>query len=109
MKAQTKSSLKLFLVIIGLSFYGFLTLCYIYSDNDIIEYLFLSSSLGLTLCLVVSYFSSTMYYDNDTTNTPYDYTEHIEYECTGSHIHETIEQFILINLNTQQNEDLSPY
>ena len=69
MKAQTKSSLKLFLVIIGLSFYGFLTLCYIYSDNDIIEYLFLSSSLGLTLCLVVSYFSVGMYYDNDTTNT----------------------------------------
>ena len=99
MKAQTNPSLKLFLVIIELSFYGFLTLCYIYSDNDIIEYLFLSSSLGLTLCLVVSYFSVGMYYDNDTTNTPYDYTEHIEYECTRPHIHETTEQFILINLH----------
>ena len=69
MKAQINPSLKLFLVIIGLSFYGFLTLCYIYSDNDIIEYLFLSSSLGLALSLVVFYFSATMYYDNDTTNT----------------------------------------
>ena len=105
MKAQINSSLKPFLVIIGLSFYGFLTLCYIYSDSDIIENLFLLSSLGLALCLVVSYFSVGMYYDNDTTNTPYDYAEHIEYECTGAHIHETIEQFILTNLNTQQDED----
>ena len=69
MKAETKSSLKFFLVIIGLSFYGFLTFCYIYSDSEIITYLFLSSSLGLALCLVVSYFSVGMYYDNDTTNT----------------------------------------
>ena len=69
MKAQTKSTLKLFLVIIGLSFYGFLLLCYVATDSEIITYLFLSSSLGLALCLVVSYFTCTMYYDNDTTNT----------------------------------------
>lgn len=69
MSAQTKSTLKLLSVIIGLSIYVFLLLCYLSTDNLIIEYLFLSSSLGLTLCLVVSYFTSTMYYDNDTTNT----------------------------------------
>ena len=69
MTAQTKSSLKLLLVIIGMSMYVFLLLCYLSTDNLIIEYLFLSSSLGLTLGLVVSYFTSTMYYDNDTTNT----------------------------------------
>ena len=69
MTAQTKSTLKLLLVIIGLSFYGFLGLCYITTDSEIITYLFLSSSLGLAVSLVVFYFSATMYYDNDTTNT----------------------------------------
>ena len=69
MKAQINPALKLFLVIIGLSFYGFLLLCYVATDSEIITYLFLSSSLGLALCLVVSYFSVGMYYDNDTTNT----------------------------------------
>ena len=69
MKAQTKSTLNLFLVIIGLSFYAFIGLCYLSTDNDIITYLFLSSSLGLAVSLVVFYFSATMYYDNDTTNT----------------------------------------
>ena len=105
MKAQTKSSLKLFLVIIGMSMYVFLLLCYMSTDSVIIETIFLSSCLVLALSIIVSYFISTMMYDDNYTNTPYDYTEHIEYECTGSHIQETIEQFILTNLNTQQDED----
>lgn len=105
MSTQTKSTLKLLLVIIGMSMYVLLLLCYLSTDSVIIETMFLSSCLVLALSIVVSYFTSTMMYDNDTTNTPYDYTEHIEYECTGSHIHETIEQFILTNLNTQQDED----
>ena len=83
-----------------MSMYVLLLLCYLSTDSVIIETMFLSSCLVLALSIVVSYFTSTMMYDNDTTNTPYDYTEHIEYECTGSHIHETTEQFILINLNT---------
>ena len=110
MSTQTKSTLKLLLVIIGMSMYVLLLLCYLSTDSAIIETMFLSSCLVLALSIVVSYFTSTMYYDNDTTNTPYDYTEHIEYECTGAHVYEDLEQrMIMIPYNTQEDEDTLPY
>lgn len=94
MSTQTKSTLKLLLVIIGMSMYVLLLLCYLSTDSVIIETMFLSSCLVLALSIVVSYFRSTMMYDDNYTNTPDD-----------------VEQFILINTNpnTQQDEDLLPY
>lgn len=94
MSTQTKSTLKLLLVIIGMSMYVLLLLCYLSTDSVIIETMFLSSCLVLALSIVVSYFRSTMMYDDNYTNTPDD-----------------VEQFILINTNpnTQEDEDLLPY
>ena len=80
------------------------------TDSVIIETIFLSSCLVLALSIVVSYFRSTMMYDDNYTNTPYDYTEHIEYECAGAHVYEDLEQrMIMITYNTQEDEDLLPY
>ena len=53
---KSNSSLKIFLAIIALASYLFLTLCYVATNNVIIEYVFMSLSLGLTLCIVVCYF-----------------------------------------------------
>lgn len=94
MSTQTKSTLKLLLVIIGMSMYVLLLLCYLSTDSVIIETMFLSSCLVLALSIVVSYFRSTMMYDDNYTNTPDD-----------------VEQFILLNTNpnTQQDEDTVHY
>lgn len=77
-----------------MSMYVLLLLCYLSTDSAIIETMFLSSCLVLALSIVVSYFRSTMMYDDNYTNTPDD-----------------VEQFILINTNpnTQEDEDLLPY
>lgn len=85
-------------------------LLYVAVDNQVIDYVIMSMSLALSISIVVSYFRSTMMYDDNYTNTPYDYTEHIEYECTGAHVYEDLEQrMIMFTYNTQEDEDTLPY
>ena len=52
-----------------MSMYVLLLLCYLSTDSAIIETMFLSSCLVLALSIVVSYFRSTMMYDDNYTNT----------------------------------------
>ena len=53
---KLNSSLKVFLTVLGLSFYLFLSLCWIATDNAILEWIVLSLSLFGAVWLVVAYF-----------------------------------------------------